>query len=255
MATLLTTPGAVVGAGVETPTLHLLGGPYVSHSGCEQQVPEGSKRLLAYVALHGRRVERKCAAGVLWPTGDDVRAAGNLRSALWRLRGAGIDMIAAEKAWLALDDHVVVDVELASGWADRVISGTADTVDLRLPCWWASALELLPGWYDDWVLMERERLRQRVLHALEALSRLLARAGRCAEAVEAAVVAVGVDPLRAGAQRALIEAHMVEGNWAEGRRSYEAYRRVLDRELGVEPSPDLKRLLFAVPCQLAGTFS
>jgi hypothetical protein len=75
---------------------------------------------------------------------------------------------------------------------------------------WAEALELLPGWYDDWVLLEREPLRQRVLHGLEALSRHLVRAGRFAEAVEAAMVAVAVEPLRESAQRALVTAHLAE---------------------------------------------
>jgi hypothetical protein len=37
----------------------------------------------------------------------------------------------------------------------------------------------------------------------------------------------------------LIEAHLAEGNWVEARRSYQAYRAVLQRELGVEPDPEL----------------
>src|SRR5206468_12712768 len=92
---------------------------------------------------------------------------------------------------------------------------------------------------DDWVLMERERIRQRVLHALEALSRRLAGTARCAEAVEAAMMAVSAEPLRESAQRALIEAHVAEGNWVEGRRAYDAYRDPVRRELGAEPPMDL----------------
>ena len=38
--------------------------------------------------------------------------------------------------------------------------------------------ELLPDWYDDWVLLERERFRQLRLHALDALCDDLTRAGR-----------------------------------------------------------------------------
>jgi DNA-binding SARP family transcriptional activator len=77
------------------------------------------------------------------------------------------------------------------------------------------SLELLPGWYDDWVLLERERTRQRLLHALEALSREHRAAGRCAEAVEAALVAVNAEPLRESAHRELLESHLAEGNWVE----------------------------------------
>ncbi|MGH3805580.1 MAG: AfsR/SARP family transcriptional regulator [Pseudonocardiaceae bacterium] len=229
----------------QEPVLHLFGGPYATLGGRRWEVPEGSKRLLAFVALHRRRVERRHAAGTLWPIGDDGRAAGNLRSALWRLRGAGIDLLAADKWSLALCDEVVVDVHVVSNWAGRLIDKTASDDDLAvLPCW-VDALDLLPGWYDDWALVERERMRQRVLHALEALSRRLVGAGRCAEAVEAAMLAVGADPLRESAQRALIEAHLAEGNWVEGWRGYQAYRDLLRRELGVEPSADLVALLQA----------
>lgn len=225
-------------AGAEV-VLHLFGGPYVTLRGSRLEVPEGSKRLLAFIALNRERVERRCVAGELWPVGDDVRASGNLRSALWRLHAVGVDLVAADKWSLRLAEGVRVDYHTVSDWATRLIRDTAGTDDLTIPLSWSEALNLLPGWYDDWVMMEREQIRQRVLHALEAVSRRLARAGRCAEAVEAAMMAVAVEPLRESAQRVLIEAHLAEGNWTEGRRSYEAYRELLGRELGVSPAPDL----------------
>src|SRR4051795_7611946 len=84
------------------PQLHLLGGPWAGVDGQRHDVPEGSKRLVAYLALKGGRVERRVMAGTLWPDAPDARAAGNLRSALWRLRGAGIDVIGSDKTgmWL-----------------------------------------------------------------------------------------------------------------------------------------------------------
>jgi len=227
--------------------LHLFGGPYVSVDGCRREVPEGSKRLLAFIALRRQRVERRHAAGLLWPVGSDERAAGNLRSALWRLRGADVDLLVVDKVSLRLRDDVAVDVELVGGWAARLISGTMRPDELTIVPSWAEALELLPGWYDDWVLLERERLRQRVLHGLEALSRHLVTAGRFAEAVEAAMVAVAVEPLRESAQRALVTAHLAEGNRVEGRRCLEAYREILRRDLGAEPAPDLTALVHSRP--------
>jgi DNA-binding SARP family transcriptional activator len=226
-------------AGADTSVLHLFGGPLVTQGDLQVDVPEGSKRLLVFAALHRGRVERRYAAGALWPVGDDLRAAGCLRSALWRLRRAGIDLLATDNHGLAMREDVVVDVHLVGAWAARVIAGTPNRDDLGVLPWGLDALDLLPGWYDDWALVERERVRQRLLHALEALSHQLVRLRRCAEAVEAAMMAVSVEPLRESAQRMLIEAHLAEGNWVEGRRSYEAYRAVLHRELGVEPNPDL----------------
>jgi DNA-binding SARP family transcriptional activator len=206
-------------------------------------VPEGSKRLLAFVALRRGRLERSFASGALWPDGDDRRAAGNLRSALWRLRRAGIDAIEADKWSLALVPGAVVDINQLGGWANRLILRTAEPEDLTLRHLPEDACDLLSGWYDDWVIMERERVRQRVLHALEALSQDLTERGRCAEAVEVATLAVTYEPLRESAQRVLIRAHLAQDNLVHARDAYVAFVRLLRRELGVNPSRQLTELV------------
>ena len=86
--------------------------------------------------------------------------------------------------------------------------------------------------------IERERIRQRILHALEALSERLAAVGRFADAIEAALLATSAEPLRESAQRALIRAHIAEGNLTEARRSYHAYHDLVYRELGAAPSDE-----------------
>jgi DNA-binding SARP family transcriptional activator len=229
---------------IAVPTvLHLFGGPFVTYGRRRVDIPEGSKRLLVFVSLHRGRVERRYAAGSLWPTGDDIRAAGNLRSALWRLNGAGIDLLSTDKYGLAMRDDVFVDSQVVSAWAGRIIGGSASGRDLAMLPRGADAFDLLPRWYDDWALVERERVRQRLLHALEGLSRQLVRMRRCAQAVEAAMMAVEAEPLRESGQRVLIEAYLAEGNWGEARRSLEAYRHVLERELGTEPDPELAAMV------------
>lgn len=219
--------------------VHLFGGPFVTVGSCRYNVPEGSKRLLAYVALRQGRVERRRAAGALWPIGDDHRAAGNLRSALWRLRGAGIDIMTTDKWSIELCRGVHVDAQQTLDWANRLIADTVQPGDLSMRDNRIDALDLLPGWYEDWAIVERERIRQRMLHALEALSRRLSCMGRHAEAVEVALAVVNAEPLRESAQRVLLEVHAAEGNWVEVRRAYLCYRDLLRRELGVEPARDL----------------
>jgi DNA-binding SARP family transcriptional activator len=202
-------------------------------------VPPGSRRLLAYLALRPGGVDRRAAAGVLWPTVTDGRAAGNLRSALWRLQQVGRSLVEADPADLRLAPEVGVDLAAVESWATRVITGVADDEDLRVDPGRIGALELLPGWYDDWVLAIRDRVHLRLLHALEALGATLQRAGRSAEAVEAVHVAVLAEPLRESGQRALIEAHQAAGDWVAARRQYDAFRGLLRREIGVEPSAEL----------------
>jgi DNA-binding SARP family transcriptional activator len=213
--------------------VHLFAGPYVTVGTERREVPEGSKQLLALVALRRRRIERRQAAGTLWPFGDEERAAGNLRSALWRLRRAGINVLVADKWSLALGHDVQVDLHLMEQWAARLIEGRVAMGDLAVSPSVADALDLLPGFYEDWALMERERIRQRTLHALEALSERLTAVGRFADAIEAAILATNAEPLRESAQRTLIRAHIAEGNLTEARRSYRAYHDLVHRELGL----------------------
>jgi len=104
-------------------------------------------------------------------------------------------------------------------------------------------VDLLPDWYDDWVLVERERYNQLRLHAIEALCHHLTAAGHHAEAIDAGLAAVRAEPLRESAHQVLIRAHLAEGNRWEAVRQYERCRRLLLDELGVEPSRALQALL------------
>jgi DNA-binding SARP family transcriptional activator len=111
--------------------------------------------------------------------------------------------------------------------------------------------ELLTGWYDDWVLVERERIRQLRLHALESLALTLAGQRRFALGLEAALAAVRAEPLRESAHRTVIQVHVLEGNVVEALRQAEHCRRLLRDELGLEPSSLLAAVL---PTCVAGAW-
>jgi DNA-binding SARP family transcriptional activator len=225
--------------------LHVLDGPYAVVDGRRRELPDSSKRLVVLVALSGGRVDRRTTAGVLWPDGDDVRAAGNLRSALWRMRCAGVDLMESDRTALWLRPGTAVDLWRVSDWAGRLIEGAAGHRDLDPALWCPAACDLLPGWYDEWVVFERERLRQRVLHGMEALGRLLVRAGRPAEAVTAARCVVAVDPLRESAQRVLVEAQLAAGDTRGAQISYTAHLAAVRQLLGTSPSAALTALVGA----------
>ena len=103
--------------------------------------------------------------------------------------------------------------------------------------------ELLPDWYDDWLQDEREELRQTRLHALESLARALSESGRHADAIQAALAAIRLEPLRETAHHTLIEIHLAEGNRSEACRQFQRCLRLLREELGVEPSDSMRLLL------------
>jgi len=103
--------------------------------------------------------------------------------------------------------------------------------------------DLLPDWYEEWAVLERERFRQVRLHVLERMCERLTDAGLHALAVLAGLAAVEAEPLRESAHRVVMRAYAAEGNAGEAIRQYRSCRDLLARELGVEPSPQMERLL------------
>ncbi len=214
----------------------------LTRGGIAIPLAKGPQHLLAYLAVHQRSLRRVHVAGVLWADGSDERAAGNLRSALWRLRMAGVDLIGAHRDYLHFSAGVVVDLREANSVAERLLDTAADVKGLALEDLPFGG-ELLPGWYDDWIVLERERHRQISLHALEALCRRWADTGQFEKAIGAGLAAVAMEPLRESAHTELIKAHLAEGNPSEAMRQFGLYRTVLRNELHLEPSTRLVELI------------
>lgn len=208
-------------------------------------LPLGSQRVLAFLALQTRPLSRSYVASILWMDGNEERAAASLRSALWRINRSGHRLVAANSQWLRLMPDVVVDLRESARTAREVLRSEMLAQDLCVDELNVAG-DLLPGWYDDWVIAERERFRQLRLHALERACGQLTAAGRFGQAIESGLAAVASEPLRESAHRVLICAYLSEGNQGEAIRQYETCRQILRRELGIEPSPVTRALLPAI---------
>lgn len=204
------------------------------------ELPPGVQRLIAFLAIHDRPLQRLFVAGSLWIDSDEDRANANLRTALWRLRCLDVRLISSTRTHLALADGVAVDLHEAIARARSLLRNglvaieDADTARL--------GGELLPDWYEDWLLIERERFRQLRLHALEIVCEALAAADAYGSAVEAGLACVAAEPLRESAHRALIRIHLSEGNRGEAIRAYRLYRRLVVDELGLLPSREMEQI-------------
>jgi DNA-binding SARP family transcriptional activator len=222
--------------------LSLLGGFRVMLDGGHLDVPMASQRIVALLALHDEPLRRTYVAGTLWPEYLDGRAAANLRTALSRLPvGPGV-LVTAHGQLLALSARIDVDLRETRRLIRQVLDRGEEALHLdqvrdRL------MVDLLPGWYDDWLVYEQERYREIRLQALEALCRWLVDQGRNGTAVEVGLATVATDPLRESAQRVLLEAHLAAGNPAAAVRGFERYRSLLRRELGMEPSGALAEMV------------
>ncbi|MFI2346434.1 BTAD domain-containing putative transcriptional regulator [Streptomyces sp. NPDC019443] len=224
-------------------TLRLLGRFRLEYGGEVADVSAGGQRLLAYLGLR-QHATRSVLAGTLWPEATEQHALGSLRTTLWKLHRERPPVVQCDRDTLSLADTVSVDVRAMSESALRVVgstgatggTGTTDADGGDPPLGSFLSGDLLPGWDEDWVLLERERLRQLRLHALESVAEDLVARGQHALALEAALESVRMEPLRESAHRAVVAVHLAEHNLAEALRHYKAFRGLLRTELGIEPS-------------------
>lgn len=205
----------------------------------------GSQRLLAFLALRDRTVTRVSAAGTLWPDATHSHAFSCLRSALSRLDEVTRDAVVATPNDLSFAEEVAVDFREAQAIAHRLVDRDVipRVFDISAAAVTALSTDLLPDWYDDWVMIENEDWRQLRLHALEALAARLIETGRLREAIHAAQAAVNTEPLRESAQGILVRVHLAEGNQSEALRVYDNYRDLLQVQLGLEPTFELNELV------------
>src|SRR5438034_4210644 len=232
------------------PTLHLrlLGDFNLLYS--DQQVTSLNttrlRSLLTYLVLH-RDVpqQRQHLAFLFWPDATEAQARNNLRQLLHQLRQA----FPAVEHFLSADAHLLhwhpvtpfhLDVAAFEQALTHADSATRQNDQHALQ----DALEqadnlyrgaLLPGCYDEWILPERERLRQRHWQALEHLLRLFEGQGDHVSAIRYAQRLLALDPLSEDLSRRLMRLFTLNNDRASALRVYHTCVTTLQRELGVEP--------------------
>ncbi|MGW0523005.1 AfsR/SARP family transcriptional regulator [Crossiella sp. NPDC003009] len=222
----------------------LLGGFELRSGGEVLPLPGGAERLLAFVATRSQVVGRLVVAGSLWPASSEGHAYAALRSALSRMDRVSRRTLCTTPGSLELTRGVAVDLHDAQALAHRLLrAGPPEAIDLSAAAIATLSLELLPLWYDEWVLLEAEDWRQLRLHALEAVVDGLVQASRFGDATAAAVAVIRADPLRESAQAALIRVHLAEGNQSEAVRAFDRFSRLLQADLGLLPTPRLRELV------------
>jgi len=226
-------------------TLSVLGSFRFRAGDATPALPSGSQRLLALLALRDRAVTRLMIAGTLWPNSSEQHASASLRSALTRLRGAARDAVNVSDLDLSLAPSVSVDIRESKLFAHELLEPDATNLEPEATTAAIASLsaDLLPDWYEDWVLIETEQWRQLRLHALEAMAANLAAAGRWAEAIGAAQAAIRGEPLRETSHAALIRVFLAEGNQTEALGQFERYRTLLNTELSLEPTTQISDLV------------
>lgn len=226
-------------------TLSVLGSFQFRAGDTASALPSGSQRLLALLALRDRSVTRLMIAGTLWPDSSEQHASASLRSALTRLRGEARAAVDVADLDINLASGVLVDIRESKAFAHRLLEPNAPHLAPEATAAAVASLsaDLLPDWYEDWVLIETAEWRQLRLHALEAMAANLAAEGRWAEAIAAAQAAIRGEPLRETSHAALIRVFLAEGNQTEAIGQFNRYRALLNEELSLEPTSHISDLV------------
>jgi DNA-binding SARP family transcriptional activator len=229
--------------------------------------------LLAYLLLHRERLHsREVLAGILWGDRSDGKARRCLNTAVWRLRSALEPAGVLRGAYLLSTDAGELGFNCASDhWLDvaafeqRALqmlappeeeTGPPDVEVLRegvqLCCG-----ELLEGFYDDWALRERERLRLLYLRCLRRLMHVYRQQGAFEDSLACAQQILACDPLREDVHREAMRLHCDLGQRSLAVRQYQRCREILADELDILPMEETQALYTSIAgqaCPNAGQF-
>jgi DNA-binding SARP family transcriptional activator len=239
----------------------LFGGFWVGRDGTTLsplQLPRSAKILLSYLLLQPNRpCSRDILASLEWGERSQDQARSCLNTALWRLRmaleprdtprGSYVQTTAAGDVsfnwasdhWLDLTafEEPVRRIQKIS--ISAIQPSHARELEKALTLYSGNLLE---GWYDDWVLRERERLRTLYLGTLFRLLRYYKQQRGYEDALQYGEVLLREEPLREDIHREMMKLYMLSRQRAQAMRQYEMCRDVLAAELGIPPMEETQRL-------------
>jgi DNA-binding SARP family transcriptional activator len=214
--------------------------------------------LLAYLLLHRRHGHpREVLTELFWPEHGPERARHCLSTALWRLRRLLSPPDDCQETYLITtpagnvgfncDSDYWLDVEAFEQPAARLLTRSNPGIETAEAQAIEHALqfytgELLEGFYDDWVLRERERLRALHLSYLARLMGYYRDQGDYERSLSYGQQILNHDPLREEIHREMMRLYLQNGQRALAVRQYELCAQALCEELDIPPMVETQRL-------------
>ena len=205
-----------------------------------------AQSLLSYLALNaGVTQRREKLAALLWPESSETNARRNLRQALWRIRKSLESGSLSGEDFLQISDISVTFNAEADYWLDaQILLETTETQSreqlikgLRL-----YQGELLPGFYDEWVILQRDRLENAYQQKMNLLLDLLIQSEQWDEVLEWGEEWIRLGYAPEAAYRALIQAHAGSGDLGMVNATYQRCAESVNRELDLDPSVETQQL-------------
>lgn len=223
----------------------LLGQFEVHVDGKRAVIPtRAAQSLLAFLVLNaGAAQRRELLAGLLFPEMSEESARNNLRHALWRVRKAISSPQPGDREPLLAEELTITFNPDSDYWLDVAqLERAQDNLQSLISNLTLYRGELLPGFYDDWVVLERERVQAVFEGKMQRLLELLIAEQRWTTVVEWAERWIALGQTPEPAYRALMVGHAAQGNMSQVAIDYERCVERLREDLGVEPSADTRAL-------------
>jgi len=225
--------------------IRLLGQFDVRIDGKRVLIPSrAGQSLLAYLVLTaGTSHRREKLAGILWPDFSDDNARKNLRHELWRIRKAISTQQPTTVDYLVPEEFTIAFNRQAEYWLD---AAQMERPELDLGSLISNLSlyqgELLPGFYEDWIVLERERIRRIFDAKMEQLLGQLIAAERWTAVQEQAERWLSLGNSLEPAYRALMLAYGSSGDMAKVSSIYQRCIDELNEQFGLEPSAETRAL-------------
>ncbi len=220
--------------------------------------PPKVSSLLAYLLLRREHpASRDQAAFSLWPNIPEAEARSNLRRHLHLLRRS-LPQTSPDIPWVNAD-HESLQWNLYSNYqldllvfdetakrANSIIDRPNEKISLLQSAVNVYSDDLLEGFYEDWVLIERERLRNQYVNVLENLAAAQEATGDTRGAITTSKNLLINDPLREEVHRQLMQLYYWAGDRAAALRQYEECKRLLWEKFNVVPMAETRAISEAI---------
>lgn len=233
--------------------IYLLGNVRLNHDGTSSplRMSHSAKALFGYLVLQRHRsLSRDVLADIFWGESGESKARSCLSTALWRLRsvlepdgvarGTYLVTTHSDEVSFNLDSDYWLDVEAFENAMNGSALSSDGSLIYNLFNETESAIllygsDLMEGFYDDWVLIQREKFRSYYLTGLLRLMRFSEQHGDLEQGISYAQKILEAEPLREDVHRDLMRFYLADGQRGLAARQYKVCAELLESELGVPP--------------------